>query len=44
MLRLATEKHSSLLGKVVHYKEKEVLKNGHSKLEGYIKLHHGEIL
>jgi hypothetical protein len=44
MLNLAMEKHSRLLGKFVSYKENEILKNGHSKQEGYIKLRHGEIL
>ncbi len=44
MLRLVTEKHSSLLGKVVCYKAKEGLKNGHSKQGCYVKHRHGETL
>jgi hypothetical protein len=44
MLRLVMEKHSSLLGKFVGYKENEILMNGHRKQECYVKPRNGETL
>jgi hypothetical protein len=42
MLSLAMEKHFSLLGKFVSYKENEVLMNGHRKQGCFVKPRHGK--